>query len=472
MYNRHSQRVHYRSTPCLAPSMSSVATTAAATSPSSTTHKVITFGGRNEYDEKYHDLRDQHAQLRREAKQAQDEVRLMHTKLARLMAEKRKYYRGNGGGGCGSSKSERELALEEKIYDLEQKQIKLGQLNERLQDKVQLLRVRAVGGGDFGGCGRQRTGSAPMIQPSPVINSGKYHWSGRRISQPQLRASSANPSSGSGQRSLQTAYANVPSKVDSGLKPSSVMQRSRSHGDLRTSSSASMNLDGYHRRSNGNLVEEEEEEEAEEESVTDRSSSCLSTMDAKSLMQEAKEEIIRLETIIAQQQRQIQVQNHYNHREQTSTSTTTPTSTSPPTRPQSSPPASRRSHQTFSYTITASTSSDHQPRTSSLVPSTSNGNGANGSLMSTIHRGDDDEEYDDHSSSPSSSIMQLWSEYQQILMHKESASRISTDLRTLIDRLHSTVQVDRRTIKVLKNKLSNLEGLSAGLWNGNIEREK
>ena len=125
--------------------------------------------GRDELEERYLDLRDQHHLLRREATTAQEEVRQLHVKLSRLIDEKKRYFKHR--------RTDKEVELEEQIYDMEQELIKHARQNERLRDRMQLLKVQ----------GSQEPGTRMVATTTTT----------KRVS---------------------SAYANVHSRTDSGLQ--------------------------------------------------------------------------------------------------------------------------------------------------------------------------------------------------------------------------------------------------------------
>ena len=135
----------YKSTPCIAASSSANGPHKLSQNSNriqSNIHRSVNqIIGRDELEERYLDLRDQNQLIRREAHAAQKEVQQLHVKLQRLVEEKKRYFKHR--------KTDREIVLEEQIFELEQQLHKQIRQNDRLRDRIQLMRVQGEQGQDI-----------------------------------------------------------------------------------------------------------------------------------------------------------------------------------------------------------------------------------------------------------------------------------------------------------------------------------
>ena len=281
--------------------------------------------GRNELVENYLELRDQHLDLRKEANRAKEEIRILQVKLNRLIEEKKRHFRLH--------RTDREISLEEIVYDLEHRMQQQNRQNALLKQKLHLMQIDGQKG---------RTTTTTM---TTTLRQNR-------------RISSANPT--------------VQSRIDSGLhRPfSSTVSAQNSH------------------QINRKQVSFENPSEISE---------------AKTLLSEAKNEILRLECLAEEQQELLEsLLIEQNNR-------------------KSSPEYSSQS-QTYHLTTTTTT------------VSSSNG-----------HQTDQN--------SDTNSLDKLLGQYQKIMLQSEASNRIGSEAKNLLESLHNALQEERRIVANLKNEL-------------------
>ena len=171
---------------------------------------------------------------------------------------------------------------------------------------------------------------------------------------------------------------------------------------------------------------------------------------ATMLMREAKEEIIRLEEIVAEQQymldsllgsQQMGLEDDDEEERSHRSNTLVPTTSS--------------TNHHISYQLTSTTTAS-----ASLTPgpqmSTMSLDPARPSSSSMLTNG-----IGPHSEQTGSSI-DLWSKYQQLVMRQESTQKLSTDVRALIESLYKTLRDEKQTVAELRAKLSEKYELNLG----------
>lgn len=330
-------------------------------------------------EERYLDLRDQHQELRREARAAQDQIKILHAKLSRLIGEKKRL--------CRNVKSEREIMLEEQIFDLQHQLRTKTKQTEQLKDKIQLMRVQS--GGDRRNLSAYH--SYQSVITSTVDHNGHQHTS---IHQSQ-------------QKHVPSAYSHVQSRTDSGLgvyfRPLNIKSRPKTSGSVRF-------------------------REPTVEEIQDHSESTDIPFTATLLLQEAKQEIVRLESVVNQQKSLIE--SLKNGPSMTQSNSSWLESEVAPNSPNP-----------ITYTI-ATTSS-----TNSLTHRTS------------------PNQLEPQSTSPhdeSDSVDHLWSKYQQLVVHKESAQRISVEVQSIIERIYRSLKEEKQKVVSLQAKLAARQDMSSG----------
>ena len=169
------------------------------------------------------------------------------------------------------------------------------------------------------------------------------------------------------------------------------------------------------------------------------------------LMQEAKEEIIRLENIIAEQQSMLNTLLG-----------SLPDSDSVEQVPKTS-------HQ-ISYQLTTTTTATASLTQSDTRLKPVGGNRKNGKDEKE-NEGRKGERRENHSNNfmmesfdPSSysSSNDLWTRYQQLMFRQESSSKLSGEVRTLIESLHQALTEKRTEVAQLRAELGAKQDLSLG----------
>ncbi|OTF81396.1 hypothetical protein BLA29_007048, partial [Euroglyphus maynei] len=304
----------------------------------------------NDLQDRYHNLQEQHQQLKRETNDAREQIRKLNTRMSRLLMEKKRLLK--------NVKSEHEIMKEEQLFELEQELRRQQQQNERLRERLKLMHHTT-------------------IDDRPKSSS---------LTTKLIRTTSA--------------YSNVRSRTDSGLgfyfRPLNLSQSST------TSRRRS--------RSQTNRSVKFQEPPAEEISTDEN----LTLKTAIILIQEAKAEIIRLESIIEQQQRVIDSFRQNN-------------------LPISKENGSKVDESLLSMmimTTTTTTRTTTTTKNSSNVTSSSNGD---------------------------QTIDSLWLKYQQIMNNKESFQRISLECQQLFERLYSAMKLERQKSDQYRTKLQQQE---------------
>lgn len=343
--------LRHKSTPCLlelakSSTTTTMTTTAAASAAAMNQINYHRHRG-NDLQDRYHYLQEQHQQLKRETNDARDQIRKLNTRLSRLLMEKKRLLK--------NVKSEHEIMIEEQMFELEQQLRQKEQQNERLRERLKLMYHTTIVGDHH-----QRLKSSPLPAKS-------------------IRATSA--------------YSNVRSRTDSGLgfyfRPLNLNQSSSSASKMAQSS----------RRSRSQTDRSVKFQEPPVEKISENFSTNdeeISLKTAIILIQEAKAEIIRLESIIEQQQRIIDSFNQNdsiitNDPESMMIMTTTTTTTT--------------TTQTATTAATSSPNSD----------------------------GNDNQTIDS-----------LWLKYQKIVNNKEHFQRISLECQQLFERLYSALKQERQ----------------------------
>ncbi|KAI2810151.1 Protein fantom [Blomia tropicalis] len=358
---------------------------------------TTTIVGRDELEERYLDLRDQHRQLRLEARSAREEVRQLHTKLSRLIEEKKRYFKHN--------KTDREVILEEQIFDLEQALFAQTKNNEKLKDRIQLIRCGGGGGGS--------------MQQSNRFNVNEESLHSRCQQYVQTTTT----------KRVSSAYAHVTSRTDSGLGAGVINSspvRSKIQLDLRPKSGILKNVQSRETRRDRSL-------ELNEPKSTENRMPLAAAM----LMRDAKAEIERLETIIVEQQSLLDSlllvsndnENGNDHDERNDhyvSDLSIPTNSG---------------HQTISYELTTKT-------TTTATATTATTNGMVTSSNPRPDRMDNSTNQTHHDP-----ISDLWANYQQLITRQ----LMSNDVRSLIESLYGTLRSQKQTIVDLDAKLKHTQ---------------
>ncbi|UXI22543.1 hypothetical protein NH340_JMT08486 [Sarcoptes scabiei] len=371
----------YKSNPCLI--LNSV-----NSSKSIIDHSYLS--SRDDLKDRFYDLQDQHLELRREANKAQDQIKTLNTRLSRLLAEKKRFYR--------NARSEREIMMEEKIFDLESLIYKLRTQNDRLRERLELLQQKQS---------RETTNRRPL-------SSSISRTTTQTTSHRQHRASSS-------------ALIGVRSKTDSGLgsyfrplnlrypSQTSILSQSRKQIDSKLQD-RSVRFRDLQEIKNSNVQNDIEE--------SDRISSITATA-----LQEARDEIIRLEMIIEQQQDLIDrlglkplIEEDYLK--------------------------SSMSFATVTTTTTTSNLTTTKPnRNQNLRDDKMNGDDIQVGFFEFNRKNGD--EHDEN-------IDSLWHRYQNIMIHREAFRNVSMECRQIIERLYADLQSEQIRCEELRKKLNTI----------------
>lgn len=355
-------------------------------------------GERNDLKDRYYNLQEQHMELKRDANKAQNQIRMLNTRLSRLLNEKKRFYK--------NMKSEREIVMEEKMFELERLLREQELQNERLKERLQLMRINSA---------------------NPNHNFNHNH------NQHSLSQSLNNLKSTANTTRISSAYSHVRSRTDSGLgfyfRPLNLKSRlrARSQTDLR-SQQKSVNF----------------------QNTTNDFSDNLLAINTRALMQEAKEEIIRLESIVQKQQEMI---NSF----RTGNFFVDPTAKNPINF--------NDNPSMLSYTIMTRTTTSNLTTTTTTADNNhtllnENNNDGNTSLKTGDMITDGDLENNNDKILDS-----LWLKYQQILLHKENTQRISNECQQIIESLYLAVKEERKRYEFLKTKFNSLPTYTASKLN-------
>lgn len=337
-------------------------------------------GDRNDLKDRFYNLQDQHIELKREANQAQNQIRMLNTRLSRLLSEKKRFYK--------NIKSEREIAMEEKMLELEQLLRAQEQQNERLKERLQLMRINSATNHNHN-------------------HNHNHHSFSQSLNSLKSTANTARISS---------AYSHVRSRTDSGLgfyfRPLNLKSclRARSQTDLR-SQKKPVNFQAGEFSDN------------------------LLAIDTQSLMQEAKEEIIRLESIVQKQQEMINSFRSGNFFADPTAKNALDFNDNP---------------SMLSYTIMTRTT------TSNLTTATTTADNNHATLVNGDNKTGDLITNGDLENSNDKILDSLWLKYQQILLHKENNQRVSNECQQIIERLYLAVKEERKRYEFLKTKFNSL----------------
>lgn len=376
--------------------------------------------GRDELEERYLDLRDQHQELRREARAAQDQIRLLNVRLSRLIEEKKRLHR--------NYKTEREIMLEEQIFDLRQQLVKKTKQNDQLRDRIQLIRIQNQ---DF----VRGAGVNGQNVSTPVT-----HVRHQQMFQSTFSAVlKHNDHTAQPNRHSSSAYAHVQSRTDSGLgvyfRPLNIASRSKSQLDLRPKTSGSVRFSDVVPK--GAPSEPPGDCDTGDDTLPD---TTILPFTATQLLQEAKQEIVRLETIV-EQQKSIIDSLVSDHRTSDVIDTQQLGGTVFATDRRSSSTTANQ----ISYTITTTTTESNGYSNNSLVSKSKHPSPLNDSMLNN-------NEPIDH----------LWDKYRQIVLHKESTQQISADIQTLIERIYRSLNEEKQKVAQLQAKLQAKQDMSSG----------
>jgi hypothetical protein len=89
---------------------------------------------RDELEDKFFRLKEEHLELKKEANNAESQMKYLSAKLTRLLNEKKRL--------MNKEKTRREIDLEEITFDLQQKLVHLDKENKRLKEKILVLRTQ------------------------------------------------------------------------------------------------------------------------------------------------------------------------------------------------------------------------------------------------------------------------------------------------------------------------------------------
>ena len=89
---------------------------------------------RDELEDKFFRLKDEHQELKREANNTENQMKYLNAKLSRLINEKKRL--------LNKEKTRREIDLEELIYDLQQRLVQLDRENVRLREKTLVMKTQ------------------------------------------------------------------------------------------------------------------------------------------------------------------------------------------------------------------------------------------------------------------------------------------------------------------------------------------
>lgn len=89
---------------------------------------------RDELEDKFFRLKEEHLELKKEANNAEFQMKYLNAKLTRLLNEKKRL--------LNKEKTRREIDLEEITFDLNQKLVHLDKENKRLKEKILVLRTQ------------------------------------------------------------------------------------------------------------------------------------------------------------------------------------------------------------------------------------------------------------------------------------------------------------------------------------------
>jgi len=284
---------------------------------------------RDELEDRFFRLKDEHLELKKEANNAEYQMKYLNAKLTRLLNEKKRL--------LNKEKTRREIDLEELVFDLQQKLVNLDRENLRLKEKTLVLKTQL---------------------------------------DTQI-----------GRKRVTSAYSHVQSRTDSGLvtnfrplntRTSSALVLNRRPTTTESNSKVSAN---FHK--------------------TNASSMPLF---AFNVLQEAQEEIKKLEEVVAMQQSHIETLHYQSER-------------------------LRKSHTTDNSIVQTSTS-----------------------LKTAI----DMSENLSHSQTDSDSLgykEQTLKKHNQLLNHHSSGKRISEDISNLIEKLQTELSIEKTKCSELKRKV-------------------
>ena len=246
----------------------------------------------DDIEDHYYRLRDRHLQLKREADEARNQVKVLTTKVARLLQDKKRM-------AAKELISAREVEMEEVIFDMSSHLDNLQKQNDRLRDQSVLLQSQLP---------IKRSASFAKNRPT----SSMFHKRSTSLTNLHINTSAKS-------------WANVPSRVDSGLKrkTSTALTKYKSHSCLSVNRSPHQHISPHFPlprsalkpslsvRPKESRVHISNDPKIKENNVTKMP---LDTYDeiARQLLTEARDEIQSLQEVVAEQQTVIQDQRE-NH---------------------------------------------------------------------------------------------------------------------------------------------------------------
>ncbi|XP_027203018.2 uncharacterized protein LOC113796922 [Dermatophagoides pteronyssinus] len=379
--------LRHKSTPCLLQMAKHSTTT--TTTMINHNHQMY-YGNDNELKNRYDNLQEQHQQLKREINDAREQIKRLNTRMSRLLMEKKRILK--------NFKPELEITMEEKMFELEQQLRQQQQQNERLRERLKLMYHSTI--------------DDQQLQQQHRPKSSINHQSSMMAKKQPLR-------------NTKSAYSNVRSRIDSGLgfyfRP---LNLSRSSKMVTNSSRRSRSQND--RSVTFKEPTEEEEVEEEEQSSMEKD---LTLKNAIILIQDAKEEIIRLESIIEQQQNSIDSLRKNNPLvNENGSSKNIDTDESMLSMMIMT---ATRTTTTATRTTTTATNDKSSPTTMNL----------------NVDNVDDDQ----------TAIDSLWLKYQQILNNKKSFQRISLECQQIFEKLYSIMKLERQKSQEYRLKLQQQE---------------
>lgn len=387
--------LRHKSTPCLL-QMAKHSTTTTTTMINHNHHHQMYYGNDNELKNRYDNLQEQHQQLKREINDAREQIKRLNTRMSRLLMEKKRILK--------NFKPELEITMEEKMFELEQQLRQQQQQNERLRERLKLMYHSTID---------DHRQQQQQHRPKSSIN----HQSSMMAKKQPLR-------------NTKSAYSNVRSRIDSGLgfyfRP---LNLSRSSKMVTNSSRRSRSQND--RSVTFKEPTEEEEVEEEEQSSMEKD---LTLKNAIILIQDAKEEIIRLESIIEQQQNSIDSLRQNNPSVSSSMINENGSSKNIDTDESMLSMmimTATRTTTTATRTTTTATNDKSSPTTMNL----------------NVDNVDDDQ----------TAIDSLWLKYQQILNNKKSFQRISLECQQIFEKLYSIMKLERQKSQEYRLKLQQQE---------------
>ena len=380
--------LRHKSTPCLL-QMAKHSTTTTTTMINHNHHHQMYYGNDNELKNRYDNLQEQHQQLKRDINDAREQIKRLNTRMSRLLMEKKRILK--------NFKPELEITMEEKMFELEQQLRQQQQQNERLRERLKLMYHSTID-------------DQQQQRPKSSIN---HHQSSMMAKKLPLR-------------NTKSAYSNIRSRIDSGLgfyfRPLNLSQ----------TSSSTMTKSRRSRSQNDRSVTfKEPTEEEEEQSSMEKD---LTLKNAIILIQDAKEEIIRLESIIEQQQNSIDSLRQNNPSVSSSMINENGSSKNIDTDESMLSMmimTATRTTTTATRTTTTATNDKSSPTTMNL----------------NVDNVDDDQ----------TAIDSLWLKYQQILNNKKSFQRISLECQQIFEKLYSIMKLERQKSQEYRLKLQQQE---------------